>query len=73
MESDFEKGIKYERLSSSSFRYLLIGWTLVIVSPIWFFFSVWDFSQRFWGLIVLLGFGLLTLSVGYSERKEMKK
>ena len=53
--------------------HLLLGWTCVVMAPIWFLFSVWDFKTRLCGLIGLSLFGIASLYLGYSEKKELKK
>ncbi len=73
MKNDFEIGREYERIASYVFFHLFLGWACVIMSPIWFLFSVWDFNTRVYGGIGLFIFGLLVLSLGYSEKKQLKQ
>jgi len=63
----FEEGIEYERKRREISFYLLLGWACVIMSPIWFFFSVWDLSTRLKGSIFLIVFGSLSLYLGYKK------
>ena len=73
MKKEFEKGMEYEVKRKNISFHLFMGWSCLVLSPIWFFFSFWDFRTRFLGGIVLLIFGLLSLWLGYSEIKEIKK
>lgn len=72
-EELIELGRELERLESSKFRYLWMGWCCTIMGPFWFFLSVWDFKTRFYGMIGLLVFGILSLYLGYSEKRELKE
>ena len=73
MTDDFETGREYERIDKNKFFHLFLGWGCVIMSPIWFFFSTWSFKMRFYGGIGILAFGLLALSLGYLEKKQLKE
>ena len=73
MTEEFEKGREYERINSQKSQHLFLGWGFIIMSPIWFFFSVWDFNVKFYGGIGLFVFGLLWLYVARSEKKQLGK
>lgn len=70
---EFEKGRAYERISDDSFFHLFFGWACIIMAIAWFFFSVWSFKQRVWGMFYLLVFGIVSLYIGYSNKRKLEK
>jgi len=52
----------------SSFHCFL-GWACLIMSPIWYFLSVWDFNQRYYGAIFLFIIGVTSLKIYEDEKK----
>jgi hypothetical protein len=40
---------------------LFLGVVCIVMSPVWFFFSVWDYETRRNGAIYLLLFGVMAL------------
>lgn len=67
MNKEFQKGVEYERKRREISFYLFLGWACIIMSPIWFFFSVWDFPTRLKGSIILMVIGILGLYLGYKR------
>lgn len=65
---EFERGMEYERLRENSSRNLWLGYGLLI-APIIMIFSP-DFSL--WSSSVFIIMSALFLTVGYSERKDLK-
>lgn len=73
MVDEFEKGREYERESHNIFFHKFLGWACLIFSPIFYFFSVWDFNVRVNGWAFLTLFGSCLLLLAYSEDKQLKK
>ena len=73
MTTEFEKGREYEHQRRQRAFHLFLGGSCLVLSPIWFFFSVWDFQQRLYGLLFFLVIGSLSLWLGYSGKKEIKE
>ena len=73
MKNEFEKGREYERISHDLFFHKFLGWACLVMAPIWYFFSVWNFNTRINGWAVLTIFGCLALLLGYSESKKLTK
>ena len=69
----FEKGREYERKRHDAFFHKFLGWTCLILAPIYYFFSIWDFSNRVYTWAGLTLFGCFTLLLYYSEIKELKQ
>lgn len=73
MTKEFEKGREYERISYYISFHKYLGWACLVMAPIWYFFSVWDFNTKIYGWGALTIFGCLALWLGYSEAKELEK
>ena len=69
-ELEFEKGRAYERLSHELSFHAFMGWGLIIMGPIFFFFSVWDLKTKIQGLAFSLLVGGTSIYMWLEERKE---
>lgn len=72
-EQDFEKGREYENLSHRVFFHLLLGYSCLVFGLAFLFFSVWDFKTRFYSWLGLWTFGIMSLLIGYSDKKKLKE
>ena len=70
MESEFEKGIEYESKRRNVSFHLFLGWSCVILSPVFLFLSTWGSKPKIGGAIGILVIGGVSLWLGYSERKD---
>lgn len=68
----FDKGREYERLESSKSLHLFMGWGLLIFGLILLVVGIWSPEERFSSIFLLILFGLASLYIGYSEKKQLK-
>lgn len=69
---EFEKGMRYADLQRSLSFHKYLGWGMLVMAPIWFFFSVWEFNTRVNGWAAMTLFGSISLLLAYSEKRELK-
>ncbi|CAK0756637.1 hypothetical protein CCP1ISM_60012 [Azospirillaceae bacterium] len=71
---EFEKGREYESLSHSALQHKFLGFGCLFFSILLFFVSFFR-SQKdnYLTVIFLLGVGIISLYLGFSEAKELKE
>jgi hypothetical protein len=70
--TEFERGREYESKNHLRWEHTFFGWATLVMAPIFYFISVWDFNTKVNTWAGLTIFGCMALLLAYSEKKELK-